>query len=415
MGLQVSEFKCDERIHSYACIGADTCLTQRRGHHIGYEQARRVPPNPNIEKQQDPILLLNGFGVGSFHQHRLIRNVFESENESRMVYGVDYLGQGRSWPVDCDDGNSENEAGLIYSADVWLDQVVNFINDVILPQYDNQDRTTRIHLVGNSVGGYLAGFLAARRPELVASLTLLNPTPVWGLNLPFWSGHLPPPAIPRRVGRFLFDRIRDLNTIEMYLENAYANRKAFDAELVCTIIDARVFSRGNVVLIMSRSLTATFYIQMNQIRGCTEGKGGHAAFASILWSPPATYPSKDFQDTLLQLQCDVLLVFGKDDPWCKPAFGKKMLQALSERNNQYVSRYVELENVGHCPNHEAPQAVAKVVSAWVNASDRRKDSLTLVDESSKVTAEEWAEIVMHEKEASEIPLSLLDRIATTFV
>lgn len=29
---------------------------------------------------------------------------------------------------------------------------------------------------------------------------------------------------------------------------------------------------------------------MNQIRGCTEGKGGHAAFASILWSPPATLP-----------------------------------------------------------------------------------------------------------------------------
>jgi hypothetical protein len=32
---------------------------------------------------------------------------------TRQVYGIDYLGQqGRSWPVDCDDGNSENERKL---------------------------------------------------------------------------------------------------------------------------------------------------------------------------------------------------------------------------------------------------------------------------------------------------------------
>ena len=92
-----------------------------------------------------------------------------------------------------------------------------------------------------------------------------------------------------------------------------------------------------------------------------------------------------------------------------------MLESLSKRNNGAVSRYVELEKVGHCPNHEAPQAVSKVLSAWVNASDRRREELELVDTSTKVTAEAWAEIVMHEKEASEISLSLLDRIATTFV
>jgi len=182
-----------------------------------------------------------------------------------MLYGIDYLGQGRSWPIDCDDGNSENEAGLVYSADIWLQQVVDFIEHVILPQHD---KPTKVHVVGNSVGGHLAAVLAARRPDLVASLCLLNPTPVWGLNLPGWSGHLPPPAIPRRIGRFLFDRIRDLNTIEKYLANAYANRAAFDEEL------------------------------MQQIRGCTEGKGGHAAFASILWSPPATYPEVRWRDDL---------------------------------------------------------------------------------------------------------------------
>jgi len=70
------------------------------------------------------------------------------------------------------------------------------------------------------------------------------------------SGELPAPLVPKIVGRYLFDRMRDLNTIRKFLDNSYANRAAFDEELV------------------------------QQIRDCTEGSGGHAAFASILWSPP---------------------------------------------------------------------------------------------------------------------------------
>ena len=117
------------------------------------------------------------------------------------------------------------------------------------------------------------------------------------------------------------------------------------------------------------------------------------------------------------MECDVLLMFGKDDPWCKPAFGKKMLEALSKRNHarKPVSRYIELENVGHCPNHEAPQSVGKVVSAWVRASNRQKENLQLVDEFNQVIKEEWAEIVMQEKDATEIPLNLVDRLATKFI
>ena len=54
-----------------------------------------------------------------------------SSSEEIEMYGIDYLGQGRSWPIDCNDGNSESEAGLIYSVDTWADQVIAFINEVI--------------------------------------------------------------------------------------------------------------------------------------------------------------------------------------------------------------------------------------------------------------------------------------------
>lgn len=92
-----------------------------------------------------------------------------------------------------------------------------------------------------------------------------------------------------------------------------------------------------------------------------------------------------------------------------------MLESLSTRQN-VSSRFVELEGVGHCPNHESPQAVASLVSAWVSASDRQKDKLQLVEHDKRVTVEDWgAEIIMQEKEAADIELSLLDRIATKFV
>lgn len=155
---------------------------------------------------------------------------------------------------------------------------------------------------------------------------------------------------------------------------------------------------------------------MNQIRGCTLGNGGHAAFASILWSPPLLVAGeKDFQKCLAGIDCDVLLMFGKDDPWCKPAFAKKMLQALSTRTNGKVQRYVEVENCGHCPNHEAPQAVGSVVNKWVNSKNRDVDNLSLVQSDKEVFDEAWGATPISERQEEDIELSLLDLVAVTFV
>jgi len=230
-----------------------------RGNHIGYEEARKVQ-SPNkittigenhdhlklneADYSQKPVLLLNGFGVGSFHQHRLMPYLLKAGDDSdtiphRVVYGVDYLGQGKSWPINCQDGNSENEKNLIYSVDTWTEQIIHFIEEIIIPNYcaaveskPQKEGDCKIHLVGNSVGGLIAVLVALKRPELIDSICLLNATPVWGLNLPGWSGHLPPPPIPRWIGRYLFDIIRDRGTIHKYLIAAYANANAFGDDLV---------------------------------------------------------------------------------------------------------------------------------------------------------------------------------------
>lgn len=280
---------------------------------------------------------------------------------------------------------------------------------MIRPEHGVGSQLCKVHVVGNSVGGHLAVWLAARRPDIVKTLCLLNPTPFWGLNLPGWDARLPPPKIPKLIGRYFFDRIRDLKTIETMLDYVYANRGAFDEELC------------------------------QQIRGCTEGKGGHAAFTSILWAPPATTPVSlivrrflcnctrslvtiidqegvlTFYDSLTQLDCDVLVIFGRDDPWCKPAFAKKMLQYLDKRPPDKIHRYIELENVGHCPNHEAPQLVGKLVSLWISSEIHKPESLVLVEGKEERRMEPWGEIVARERLGNEVQLSLVDRFTNMLI
>ena len=95
----------------------------------------------------------------------------------------------------------------------------------------------------------------------MSSLSLLNATPVWGLNLPGWDGMLPPPAVPAFDGThrdgFFFD-------------------------------DGGGGGGGNG----GRGGTGARAGALGEkIRACTEGGGGHAAFASILWSAPTSESS----------------------------------------------------------------------------------------------------------------------------
>jgi len=54
-----------------------------------------------------------------------------AESTGQEVWTMDYLGQGDSWPVDCDDGNAASELGLRYSADDWIKQTIDFIETVV--------------------------------------------------------------------------------------------------------------------------------------------------------------------------------------------------------------------------------------------------------------------------------------------
>ena len=369
-----------------------------------------------------PLLILNGFGMGSFHQHRFMDAMQQQQQQknnngdgcccvSTTIYAMDYLGQGKSWPIDCDDGNSETERGLQYSADTWIEQAIGFIEDHILRR--TTTTTTTVHLAGNSLGGYLAVHIAAQRPDLIASLVLINATPIWGLNAPGWSGVLPPPPVPRTLGRALFDTMRREETMRNFLDQTYTHNDAWD--------DAAAANDS------SSSSTSSF---LGQIRAATETNGGHAAFASILWSGPASSSSSSssstmsFWDALASIEtttttttntrtpAPIALVFGRDDPWCTPAVAQRMLRTATT-----TARYWEVQSVGHCPQHEAPRATAWIVTQWLSlllSSASSSSSATTTSSSSstpKTIQEAWGTTTVTERTADTMDIPWWKQIA----
>jgi pimeloyl-ACP methyl ester carboxylesterase len=111
---------------------------------------------------------------------------------SRDVYAVDIMG---------DAGRSEPTARITSATDMaaWLDETLSGL------------RIERAHLVGHSLGGFVALATAAYRPHRVSSLVLLDPAGIaplqmlrfmmWGL--PVLLGSLAPARVRRRLARRL--------------------------------------------------------------------------------------------------------------------------------------------------------------------------------------------------------------------
>ena len=78
-------------------------------------------------------------------------------------------------------------------------------------------------------------------------------------------------------------------------------------------------------------------------------------------------------------------------------------------------RFVSLGNVGHCPNHEAPKAVAQVMIPWLNAADSEERRVVPLDSVSRIY-EPWGEVLIREISIEESEsLGLVDRVVSSMV
>ncbi|KAF3675674.1 Hydrolase, putative isoform 2 [Capsicum annuum] len=108
------------------------------------------------------LLLVHGFGALWSHYRDNIDNIAEGGNR---VWAMTLLGFGES-----------EKPNIVYTEVVWAKLLRDFIIEVVREP---------VHLVGNSIGGYIAAIVTCLWPALAKSVILLNSA---GIVVPGYSG-----------------------------------------------------------------------------------------------------------------------------------------------------------------------------------------------------------------------------------
>ncbi|GFE69791.1 alpha/beta fold hydrolase [Chroococcus sp. FPU101] len=273
---------------------------QWRGQTIYYTKAG------SRQEGKPALLLVHGFGASTDHWRKNIAQL----QQDFEVWAIDLLGFGRS-----------AKAKIEYSADLWRDQLYDFITNVIKKP---------VVLAGNSLGGYVSLCVAAQYPSSVAGLILLNSAG------PFTEVQAPSkPSIIQNIIRyillqswasfFLFQFVRNRANIRKTLSKVYVDQSAITDQLVEDIYRP----------------------------SCDPGAA--QVFAAVFKNPHG-----EKVDVLLKrMQCPLLMLWGEGDPWMKSR----------ERGIQYRQYYPNLTeyylNAGHCPHDEVPDQVNQLIQNWM--------------------------------------------------
>jgi len=178
--------------------------------------------------------------------------------------------------------------------------------------------------VGFSLGGTVALWTAAERPDLVTDVLALATSSVVG----------------RRAAAFFEERIElfggtDEDEIRAALEE-----------------DTRGQLAGSDVDVQA--------VLADRLRAIGDRRGyinGARAMAAINAEP--------LNDRLERIRCPVLVVSGADDEFCPRRAAEIMLEHLRH------GRFQELPNVGHLVTDQDPDAVTEVIGGWLAEGDRR--------------------------------------------
>jgi pimeloyl-ACP methyl ester carboxylesterase len=194
-----------------------------------------------------------------------------------------------------------------------------------------------VHLIGNSLGGTVATMVAARRPDLVRTLTLVSPAmPV--LRPRSTNAHLPALAAPwigqrlaRRLGRFPVEARVKATLALCFADPTRVPRQRFDEAIAEADRRARLGHDSEAMLLSLRSLIAT-YLQQGSLS---------------LW------------DTAAQVRAPTLLVYGLRDKLVDPRTSARAARTYPD------ARLLLLPDSGHVSQMEHPEEVARAVRRHV--------------------------------------------------
>lgn len=173
-------------------------------------------------------------------------------------------------------------------------------------------------LVGSSSGGTIALETVDRYPDRIRGLVLVAPAITGDVGPPSW----------------LRPTLRPLASLVAPLVRARA------PELTPARIAAGWFDP-----------TRATQADVAAYRGAMQEPGWEAA----IWRAMTAEPSPDVRGVLPEITVPTLVVSGSHDRTVRPALSRAVADAIP------TARYVELEEVGHTPQEEAPDALVAVL------------------------------------------------------
>eukprot|EP00210_Caulerpa_lentillifera_P008632 g8235.t1 len=261
------------------------------------------------------VVLLHGFGA-SVYQWRY--NIPELAKSYR-VFALDLVGFGKSEKVVMDYSGGH----------VWSTQVSEFIEEFI--------GVDGAYIVGNSLGGFAALTIAARKPELVKGVVGLNIAGTFSEDIELmpteskdnvtmlqkWTQAVGT-LFRRLVVLFTFYSTR--SRIREILMNVYKDKTNVDDDLV-------------------RSIEAP-----------AEDPVASEVYYRLIQS---TLSKSVTIDSLLEtIDVPLLLLWGMKDPWMTPRKAEKILKAYPK------AEMIPLD-AGHCPQDEIPTLVNQSLGEWI--------------------------------------------------
>jgi pimeloyl-ACP methyl ester carboxylesterase len=201
-------------------------------------------------------------------------------------------------------------------------------------------------LVGNSMGGLISILLAARLPDLVCGLVLLDPAlpaPTRILRSPATAATLAVHALPgvgERLRRARRRRIGARATVQETLRLCGVDQDALPAGLVERSV--ALVERQSDIAGMDRAFLS--------------------ASRSLAWTLTRT---RAYRAAMSSISAPVLLVHGDIDQLVPVSAARTTARLHPEW------RYVELSGVGHLPQLQVPDELAGHIVEWLGETARR--------------------------------------------
>jgi len=272
------------------------------------------------DKTKPALLLIHGFGASAYHFRYNIPTLARDYH----VFAFDMLGFGLS-----------NKPIQDYSAHVWKDQTLDFIQQVIQKP---------VIVAGNSLGGFTALFASASAGQhLIKGCILLNAAGRFRKDM---SDDEEQQQQQKLDGENTKNNSMVYEIVSKVKE--YTQRLIIWASFLYTKQPARIQQVLQQVYPVSPNMVDDELVQSIQYPSL-DPNAAEVFYRVIVKN--GNGPEVYVDDLLAQLQIPLLLCWGKSDPWIRPAAAdtiEALYPALSYRVNI---------DAGHCPHDESPQEV----------------------------------------------------------